>query len=61
MSILKNCSFPELDEKFSIALREVIEFVEKRFSPILGIIAAGSIMRGEGDANTNVIAYIFFV
>lgn len=58
MSILEKCTFPVLEEKYSLALREIIQFVEKRFSPILGMIAAGSIMRGQGDQYSDIDFYL---
>lgn len=60
MSILEKCIFPELDENIVLALQEVVQFVEERFSPILGIIAAGSIMRGEGDPYSDIDLYLIF-
>lgn len=60
MNIMDNCIFPELEEKYSLALREAIESVEGDFSPILGIIAAGSIMRGEGDEYSDIDLFVIF-
>ena len=40
------CSFPELPTLYDRALREAIEFILSRFDP-LGIIAAGTIVRGD--------------
>lgn len=60
MSILEKCTFPEMDENIVLALREAVQFIDTRFSPILGIIAAGSIMRGEGDPYSDIDLYLIF-
>lgn len=41
-----DCRFPELGDRYGRALREAVAFVLSRFEP-LGIIAAGTIVRGD--------------
>lgn len=43
---LADCNFPGLPDRYDRALREAVAFVLSRFEP-LGIIAAGTIVRGE--------------
>src|SRR5215475_12175641 len=51
------CKFPRLPERFDRALREAVSFVLDRFQPI-GIIAAGTIVRGEPDAASDLDVWV---
>jgi len=51
------CKFPRLPERYDRALREAVSFVLDRFQPI-GIIAAGTIVRGEPDAASDLDLWV---
>ena len=51
------CKFPRLPERFDRALREAVSFVLDRFQPI-GIIAAGTIVRGTPDAASDLDVWV---
>lgn len=55
--MLAQCCWPELAEPYSTALRAAVEFIVGRFSPV-GIVAAGSILRGSGDAASDLDIYV---
>jgi hypothetical protein len=57
--MLEQCQFPPLDEPFATALREGVAYAIERYNP-LAIIAAGSILRGEGDIYSDIDMYILF-
>jgi hypothetical protein len=57
--MLEQCQFPTLDEPFATALREGVAYVIERYKP-LAIIAAGSILRGEGDIYSDIDMYVLF-
>ncbi len=50
-------SWPPLPEPFAGALREAVSFIRDRFQPI-GIIAAGSIVRGTPDPSSDLDLYV---
>lgn len=51
-------NFPKLDEPYATALVQAVDYVLKRFDKVLGIIAAGSILRGNGDENSDIDTFI---
>src|SRR6185436_18043792 len=51
-SMLENCNWPQLSERYDTALRKAVEFIFNRFQPI-GIVATGSIIRGNPDATSD--------
>src|SRR5262244_2616710 len=51
------CKFPRLPERYDRALREAVSFVLDRFQPI-GIIAAGTIVRGTPDASSDLDVWV---
>ena len=57
--MLEQCDFPELKEPFATALREAVIYIIEHYNP-LGIIAAGSVMRGEGDLTSDIDIYVIF-
>jgi len=57
--MLEQCYFPEINEPFATALREVVAYAIEHYNPI-GIIGAGSVMRGEGDLTSDIDLYVIF-
>ncbi|APR78728.1 Hypothetical protein A7982_04075 [Minicystis rosea] len=57
MDKLASCRWPALPPRYDAALREAARFVIERFDPI-GIVAAGSILRGEGDRASDIDLYV---
>jgi hypothetical protein len=57
--MLEACHFPDIKEPFATALRQVVEFAMEHYNPI-GIIAAGSVMRGQGDATSDIDLFVLF-
>jgi len=55
--LLSRCSFPVLDPPYAQALREAIELILRRYTPV-GIIAAGSILRGVPDRTSDLDLYV---
>lgn len=49
--------FPRLPDKYDRALREAVTFILERFKPV-GIIAAGTIIRGTPDASSDLDLYV---
>jgi len=57
--MLDQCYFPEIKEPFATALREVVAYAIEHYNPI-GIIGAGSVMRGKGDLTSDIDLYVIF-
>jgi hypothetical protein len=55
--ILSNCNWPELSLKYGLALREAIEFILSQY-PVSGIIASGTIIRGNPDQHSDLDIYV---
>lgn len=55
---LAQCAFPALDEPYHSALREAVRYILERYQDVLGIIAAGSILRGQGRATSDLDIYV---
>src|SRR5262245_29008196 len=51
------CNFPKLPDKYDRALREAVSFVLEGFKPV-GIIAAGTIVRGTPDAASDLDLWV---
>lgn len=51
-------NFPELEEPFATALHEAVDYILARFENVVGIIVAGSVLRGEGDIHSDIDTYI---
>jgi predicted nucleotidyltransferase len=47
--LLERCHWPDLPDKYNLALREAVGWVLDRFQDVSGIIATGSILRGNPD------------
>ena len=54
---LARCQWPPLTAKYAEALREAVAFVFAEFRPS-GIVAAGSILRGEGDLRSDLDLFV---
>ena len=55
--MLEHCEFPKLPAKFDIALRDAVSFVLGSFKPV-GIIACGTIIRGNHDATSDIDLWV---
>jgi predicted nucleotidyltransferase len=55
--MLEHCEFPTLAAKYDIALREAVSFVLGSFKPV-GIIASGTIVRGNHDAASDIDLWV---
>jgi predicted nucleotidyltransferase len=49
--------WPDLPERFDLALRDAVGFVLDRFN-VIGIVAAGTILRGTADATSDLDIYV---
>jgi len=56
-NLLKQCNWPELENKYDVALREAVAFILDNFN-ISGIIASGTIIRGNPDATSDLDIYV---
>jgi hypothetical protein len=52
------CKWPPLPEHYSIALQDAVEFVFARFNSVIGIIAAGTIVRGTPSPSSDLDIYV---
>jgi len=57
MSMLEDCEFPALPAQHDIALRDAVSFVLRSFKPV-GIIASGTIVRGNPDATSDIDLWV---
>ena len=57
---MSDLNLPNVDEPVETAIQMAIDYVLERFDNVLGIIVAGSILRGEGDAHSDVDTFIIF-
>jgi hypothetical protein len=55
--LLSRCSFPPLDPPYAQALHEAVRLILKRYTPV-GIIAAGTILRGNPDRTSDLDLYV---
>ena len=55
--LLTFCTWPDLPERYDIALRQAVAHILERYSPV-GIIAAGSILRGNPDPCSDLDIYV---
>lgn len=49
--------FPALTEPYAMALRQAVTYIVDRYDPV-GVIASGSVLRGEGDATSDLDIYV---
>lgn len=56
-SLFDQCQFPDLDEPYATALREAVRFILGYVEPV-AIIAAGSIIRGNPNPNSDFDLYV---
>ena len=55
--MLENCELPNLPAKYDIALRDAVSFVLGSFKAV-GIIASGTIVRGNPDATSDIDLWV---
>jgi hypothetical protein len=55
--LLVQCDWPNLPEKYDIALKSAVEYVLQNFD-ILGIIASGTLIRGNPDPASDLDIYV---
>src|SRR4030095_9432541 len=55
--MLEHCEFPKLPAKYDMALRDAVSFVLGSFKPV-GIIASGTIIRGNHDATSDIDLWV---
>jgi predicted nucleotidyltransferase len=55
--MMEDCDFPRLSRKYDTALREAASFVLRSFKPV-GIIASGTIVRGNPDATSDLDLWV---
>jgi predicted nucleotidyltransferase len=55
--MIGQCTFPSLSEPYAQALREAVEFILLRTSPV-GILACGTILRGNPDPASDLDMYV---
>ncbi len=54
--LLQQCRWPELPERYALALRQAVAFILER-ADVLGIVASGTILRGTPDASSDLDLY----
>jgi predicted nucleotidyltransferase len=54
---LAQCAWPPLPEPFATALRAAVQFIFAEVDPV-GIVATGTIVRGEGHPNSDLDIYV---
>jgi predicted nucleotidyltransferase len=54
---LSDCLWPDLEEPYASVLREATIFVLSEYDPI-GIVVGGSVLRGQGDARSDLDVYV---
>jgi hypothetical protein len=52
--------YPDVPEPYQSALREAITLIQQQFQPLLGVVFAGSILRGEGDPRSDIDTVVIF-
>lgn len=57
--MIAQCQLPELAEPYASAAREAVAYIIERWQPI-AIILAGSVLRGEGDASSDMDTFVIF-
>ena len=56
-NLFAKCKWPELPEKYGIALRQAVEFILESYT-VSGIIASGTIIRGNPDPASDLDIYV---
>ena len=54
---LSQCCWPALAEPYQTALRQAVSFVLAGYQPV-AIVAGGSLLRGQGDATSDLDIYV---
>lgn len=57
---MNELNFPTIAEPYASAIQEAVDYILGRFNPVLGIIVAGSILRGEGDERSDIDTFVIF-
>jgi hypothetical protein len=57
---MPDLNFPPLAEPYLTALEEATNYILERFQLVLGIIVAGSILRGQGDERSDLDTFVIF-
>lgn len=52
-SLLEQCNWPQLPERYDRALREAVRFIFTRFDDVLGIVVSGTILRGTASPTSD--------
>jgi len=55
--LLAQCKWPNLVEKYGLALRSAVEFILENYT-VLGIIVSGTIIRGNPDSSSDLDIYV---
>jgi len=55
--LLSQCKWPELEEKYDLALRSAVDFILENYS-VLGIVVSGTIIRGNPDPSSDLDIYV---
>lgn len=56
-AVFDRCNWPDLAEKYDLALREAVRFVLQRFD-VSGIVVSGTIVRGNPDLTSDLDIYV---
>jgi predicted nucleotidyltransferase len=56
-NFLDQCNWPDLEERYDLALREAVAFILENFNSS-GIIASGTIIRGNPDPTSDLDIYV---
>jgi hypothetical protein len=54
---MADCHWPKIDEPFASALREALAYILAEYEPV-GIVVGGSVLRGQGDATSDLDIYV---
>lgn len=55
---LARCTFPALDEPYRSALHEAVTYILTQYDDAVGIVAAGSVLRGQGHVTSDLDLYV---
>ena len=58
MSLPLDIQYPDLGSPYDDALRQAISFVFDHEAPIVGVVVAGSVVRGEADERSDLDVYV---
>jgi Nucleotidyltransferase domain len=57
---MSELNFPQIEEPYATAISQAVDYILERFQPVLGIIIAGSVLRGEGDERSDIDTFVIF-